>query len=120
LRDHDAANRGGIGYRGARDAAEHRRSDDVDQRHTAANRADEYLGEIDQAFGHSADRHDGAGEDEERNRQQREPAHAAGDLEHHRLERDARVERAKYGGDAQRIGDRHAHEADDGEAADEN
>ena len=36
-------------------------------------------------------------------------AHAAGDFEHDRLERDARVERAKNGGDAQRIGDRHAH-----------
>jgi hypothetical protein len=91
LRDHHTADRGGIGNRGARDAAEHRRSDDVDQRHTAANCADEYLREIDQAFGHPADRHDGAGEDEERDRQQREPAHAAGDLEHDRLERDARV-----------------------------
>ena len=30
------------------------------------------------------------------------------------------VQRAKNGGDAQRIGDRHADEADDGEAADEN
>ncbi len=120
LRDHHRADRRGIGDGRAGEAAEHGRGDDVDQRHAAANEADEDLGEVDEAFGHAADGHDRAGKDEERDRQQREAAHAAGDLEHHRFERDVDPQRGEDGGEAERIGDRHAQEAQDREAADEN
>ena len=119
LRNHHRADRRGVGDRRSGDAAEHRGGDDVDQRHSAANEADEHLGEVDEALGHAADRHDRAGENEERDCQQRKSAHAAGDLEHHRFERDAGVERGGNGGDAERIGDGHAHQADNGETADE-
>ena len=72
LRDHHRADRGGVGDRRARDAAEHGRGEDIDQRQPAADEADEHLGEVDDALGHAALGHDGAGEDEERDRQQRE------------------------------------------------
>src|SRR5262249_46146690 len=104
----------------ARDTAEHRGGDDVDKRHPAANEADEDLGEVDEALGHAADRHDRASEDKERDCQQRETAHAAGDLEHHRFKRDAGVERGENGRNAKRIGDGHAHQTDDGETTNEN
>ena len=120
LRNHHRADRRGIGDGRARNAAEHRGGEDVDERHSAANEADEDLGEVDEALGHAADRHDRAGENEERDCQQRETAHAAGDLEHHRFKRDPGVECGGNGGDAERIGDRHAHQTDDGETANEN
>ena len=72
LRDHHRADRGGVGDRRARDAAEHRRGEDVDQREAAADEADEDLGEVDDALRHAAFGHDAAGEDEERDREQRE------------------------------------------------
>ena len=115
LRNHHRADRRGIGHRRSRDATEHRRGDDVDERHAATNEADEHFGEVDQTFRHTADGHDRAGEDEERNGQQREPAHPAGDLKHYRFKRDSGIERGENGGNAERIGDRHAHQADDGE-----
>ncbi len=119
LRDHHRADRRGIGDGRARQTAEHGRSDDVDQRHAAAHEADEHLGQIDQAFGHAADRHDGAGQDEERDRQQREIVHAVGGLEHDRLERETDPNGPDDRGKAECIGDGHAHEAKHGEAADE-
>ena len=120
LRDHYTADRRRVRHRRTGNTAEHRRGDDVDERHAAANRADENLGEIDQPARHAADGHDCAGQDEERNGKQRKPAHAAGNFEHHRFERNAGVERAEDRGDAERVGDRHAHEADDCETTNEN
>src|SRR5262249_47923014 len=120
LRNHHRADCRGVGDGGARDAAEHGRGDDVDERHSPANETDEDLGEVDEALGHAADRHDRASEDEERNGQQRETAHTARNLEHHRFKRDPGVERGGNGGNAERIGDGHTHQTDDGETANEN
>src|SRR6516165_1796275 len=113
LRNHYRADRRGIGDGRTRDAAEHGGGDDVDERHPAADEADEDLGEVDEAFGHAADRHDRAGENEERDCQQRETAHAARDLEHHRFNRGGN------GGNTERIGDGHAHQTDDGKTTNE-
>ena len=41
------------------------------------------------------------------------------DLEHHRFERDVDPQRGENGGEPERIGDRHAQQAHDGEAADQ-
>ena len=120
LRDHHRADRGGVGDRRAGDAAEHGRGQDVDQRQPAADEADEHLGQVDDALGHAAFGHDGAGENEERDGQQREVVHAVGRLEHDGFERQAHPDRGEDGGEAQRIGDRHAEQAQHGEAADEN
>ena len=85
LRDHHRADRGGVGDRGARDAAEEGRGEDVHQRQAAADEADEHLGEVDDARRHAAFGHDAAGEDEERDREQREVVHAVGGLRASRL-----------------------------------
>ncbi len=84
----------------------------------AADEADEYLGEIDDAFGHAAFGHDRAGQDEEGDGEQREIVHAVGGLQHDRFERQADPKRGKDGGQPERISDRHAHQAQDAEAAD--
>ena len=89
LRDHHRADRGGVGHRRARDGAEHGRGQDVDQRQAAAHEADEHLGEVDDPLGHAALGHDGAGQDEERDRQQRKVVHAVGRLDHDGFERQA-------------------------------
>ena len=119
LRDHDRADRGGIRDRRARDAAEEGGRQDVDQGEAAADEADEHLGEVDQALGEPALGHDAAGQDEERDREQREVVGAVRDLEHHRLERDVDPERREHGGEPERVGDRHAERAKGREAADE-
>ncbi len=69
---------------------------------------------------HAAFGHDPAGEDEERNREQREIVHAVGRLEHDRFERQADPQRREDRGKAERIGDRHAEQAEDAESAEEN
>src|SRR5262245_21999842 len=120
LRDHHRADRRSIGDGRARDATEHRGGDDVDERHSATNEADEHLSQVHEALGHTADGHDRAGEDEERNGQQREAAHPAGDFEHYRFKRDPGVECGENGGNAERICDGHAHQTDDGETTNEN
>jgi hypothetical protein len=56
---------------------------------------------------HSAFRHDGACKDEERDGQHGHLAHAIGDFQHHRLERNADPESSGNGGKRERIGDRH-------------
>ena len=119
LRDHHRADRGGVGDRRARDAAEHRRGEDVHQRKAAADEADEHLGEVDEARRHAAFGHDAAGEDEERDRQQREVVHAVGGLEHDGFERQVDPERREDRREAERIGDRHAEQAQHAEAADQ-
>ena len=113
LRDHHRADRGGVGDRRARDAAEEGGRQDVDQRQAAADEADEHLGEVDQALGHAALGHDAAGQHEERDREQREVVGAVRDLEHHRLERDVDPQRREQGGEPERVGDRHAERAED-------
>ena len=120
LRDHHRADRRGVGDRRARDAAEHRRGEDVHQREAAADEADEHLGEVDEARRHAAFGHDAAGEDEERDRQQREIVHAVGGLEHDGFERQVDPQRREDRREAERIGDRHAEQAQHAEAADEN
>ena len=119
LRDHHRADRGGVGDGGAGDAAEEGRGEDVDERQPAADPADEDLGEVDQPLGHAALAHDGAGEDEEGNGEEREIVGAVGDLEHHRFERQVDPQRRADGGETERIGDRHAERAEEREAADE-
>ena len=73
LRDHHRADRGGVGDGRPRDAAEHRRGEDVHEREAAADEADEDPGEVDDPLRHAALGHDAAGEDEERDREKREP-----------------------------------------------
>ena len=119
LRDHDRADRGGIRDRRARDAAEEGGGQDVDQSEAAADEADEHLGEIDQALGEPALGHDAAGQDEERDREQREVVGAVGHLEHHRLERDVDPQRREDGSEPERVRNRHAQRAQGREAADE-
>ncbi len=46
-------------------------------------------------------------------------AHAAGDLQHHGFERHADPERTEDGGEAERIGHRHAEQADDAESSEQ-
>ena len=120
LRNHHRAHRSGIGHGRAGDAAEQGGGDDVHQRHPAANETHEHLGEIDQALGHASHRHDGAGENEEGDREQREAAHAARHFEHDRFQRNAGPQRCEDGGEPERVRDGHAGEARHGEAADEN
>ena len=93
--------------------------EDVDQRQAAADEADEHLGEIDQAHRHAALGHDGAGEHEERDREQREVVGAVGDLEHHRFERDVDPQRRDQRSQAERVGDRHAERAQQRERAEQ-
>ena len=119
LRDHHRADRRGVGDRRAGDAAEHRRGEDVHQRQPAADEADEHLGEVDQARRHAAFGHDAAGEDEERDREQREIVHAVGGLEHDGFERQVDPQRREDRGKPERIGDRHAEQAQHAEAADQ-
>ncbi len=97
LRDHHGADRGGIGDGGARDGAEHGRGQDVDQRQAAANEADEHLGQVDDPLRHAAFGHDGAGQDEERDRQQRKIVHAVGRLDHDGFERQVDPQRREDG-----------------------
>ena len=110
LRDHHRADRGRVGHRGSRDAAEHGRGENVHQRKAAADEADEHLGEIDDALRHPAFGHDGAGENEEGNGEERKIVHAVGCLERDRFERNVHPERRKHGREAERISDRHAHQ----------
>jgi hypothetical protein len=56
----------------------------------------------------------------ERDRKQREAAHAARHLEHHRFQRNVDPQRRQDRGNAERIGDGHSHQADEGETADQN
>ena len=119
LRDQHRADRRGVGDRRAGDAAEERRGDDVDERQAAAHRADEDPRQVDEANRHAALGHDRAGEDEERDREQREAVDAARDLDHHRLERHVDPERAEDRGEAERVGDRHADHAQHHERAEQ-
>ena len=113
LRDHHRADRGGVGDRRAGDAAEEGRGEDVDQRQPAADPADEDFGEIDEPLRHAAFAHDGAGEDEEGDGEEREIVGAVGDLQHHRFERQVDPQRRADRGEPERIGDRHAEQAED-------
>ena len=76
LRDHQAADRRGLGDGRAGDAAEQRRGGDVDLAEPAAQVADQRAGEGDDAAGDAAAHHQVAGIDEEGDGQQREDAHA--------------------------------------------
>ena len=80
---------------------------------------DEHLGEIDEAVRHAAFGHDAAGENEERDRKQREVVHAVGGLEHDGFERKVDPERREDRRETERIGDRHAEQTEDAEAADQ-
>ena len=119
LRDHHRADRGGIGDRRSGDAAEEGRGEDVDQRQPAADPADEDFCEIDEPLRHAAFAHDRAGEDEEGDGEKREIVGAVGDFQHHRFERQIDPKRGADRGEPERIGDRHAEQAEDREAADQ-
>ena len=113
LRDHHRADRGGVGDRRARDAAEEGGGQDVDERQAAADEADEDLGEVDEPLGHAAFGHDAAGQDEERDGEQGEIVGAVGDLQHHRLERQVDPQGGEDRREPERVGDRHAEQAED-------
>ena len=119
-RDHDRADRRGIGDGRAGDAAEEHRGEDIDHRQAAAHEADEDVGEGDQPARHAALGHQRAGEDEEGDGEQGEIVDAVGDLEEDRLKRQADVEGAGQRRHAERIGDRHAEHEEDEEAAEQN
>ena len=93
LRDHDAADRRGLGDGRAGDAAEERRGGDVDLAEAAADVADQRAGEGDDAGGDAAADHQVAGEDEEGDRHQREDRDAGGDALEDDERRQAEVER---------------------------
>ena len=119
LRDHHRADRGGVGDRRSGDAAEEGGGEDIHQRQPAANPSDENLGEVDEALRHAAFAHDGAGEDEEGDGEQREIVGTVGDLQHHRFERQVDPPGGGDRREAERIRHRHAEQAEHDEAADE-
>ena len=102
-RDHHRADRGDFGDRRSGDAAEEHRGDADDLRQAAGQPADQNLGHHHEALGDAAARHQGAGEDEEDHRQQREGV----DRGQHALDDrgvvDARQQQGgDHGGDADR------------------
>ena len=113
------ADRGRVGHRRAGDGAEECRGQDVDQRQTAANEADQHAGERHQPARHAALGHDGAGQHEAGDGQQRELVDAAGDLDHHAVERKVDPPGADQRGQTEREGDRHADQHEDREAAEQ-
>ena len=62
------------------DRAEEHAGEDVDEGQPASEAAHQDVGEIDQPAGDPAVAHEQSGEDEERNRQQREAVDAGGDV----------------------------------------
>ena len=78
----------------------------------------EHFGKIDDAGSHATFRHDGTGQDEERDGKKWKIVHAVGRLQHYRLERQVGVDGGHDRREAKRVGDRHAEKADNGEATD--
>src|SRR6185436_13444192 len=95
--------------------------EDIDLRESAphAREPDDHGRKINQPPGHAALRHDSAGQHEERDGQHRDLADAAGQLLHHRADRQVDPERADEGGQRQRIGDRHADREEETHAEEE-
>jgi len=108
FRDQHRADRGRVRQGRAGDGAEKGRGGDIDQRQAAADEADQHPGEGDQAAGHAAFGHDRAGQDEERNGQQGEFVHAAGDLDHHGVQWNIDPPGTDQSGQAEGVGYRNA------------
>ncbi len=119
LRDHRAADRGNVGDCGPGHPAEKQRGQDRHLPQAAAQAADQRRGQRDQAFGNAAAHHDLAGEDEQRDRDQRRRAGAGGNLldQHHR--RQAEVQQGGQRGSRQRERHRHADDQQQGEHQEE-
>lgn len=115
FRHHHRAYRRGIRHRRAGDRAEEGGGDDIDQRQAAAYKTDEDIGETDQPAGDAAFRHNGAGQDKERDRQQGELVDAAGHLDHQRFQRQVDPQRAGDGAQPHGVGHRHADGQQQGE-----
>ena len=69
--------------------------------------ADKSIGEINQAHRDSFLRHQGAGEDEERDGQKREIVDAIRYFEEDRFQRNADIDRRRHRGEAKHVGDRY-------------
>ena len=82
-RDQDSAERCHVGHRRAGNLGEEQRRADRHHRQPAAHEADQRRGKSNQPSRDRGGVHDGAGEDEQRDRQQRE---ARGAVEHHQRE----------------------------------
>ena len=109
----DAAERRGVGRAAAGDARQEHADDDVHMREPAAQVADHRHGELDEPLGDAADRHHAAGEEEERQRQQREAVDAVEHLLHRDGQRQALLVDHQDRGDRERERDRDAdHERD--------
>ena len=108
-RDQDRAHRGDVGDCRSGDLGEEHRGRDVDHREPALDEADQRRCKRDQPSRQAGRIHDRAGQDEQRNRQQRK---AGGAGEHHdrRIEQGvdaARIHHRRHRDDAQRNRDRH-------------
>ena len=85
----------------------------------AAQMADERGGERDEAIGNAAAHHQFAGEDEERDREQRDFVEARRHLLHHHDRRQAKINHRRQAPRRQRERDRHAGDSSNGENAEE-
>ena len=108
LRDHQPADRGGLGHRRAGNAAEQSRGGDVDLPQPAADVTDQRAGKGDDAAGDAAAHHQVAGIDEERDGEQREDAHARIQPLEHDQRRQPHIEHGGEARDAEAERDRRA------------
>ena len=115
--DHDAAHRRHVGDRRAGHSPEQRAGDHVRHAQPAAHVADGAFREIDDLLRDAAVKHQFAGEDEERDGQEREDVHPRNHpLEHHR-DRDALERDGRDAGQADGESDRDAQDQEQSEAA---
>ena len=102
------AERGGVRRARARHARQQHADDDVDVRQSPAQVADHRHRERDQPFRYAADVHHAAGEEEERQREQREAVDAVEHLLHRHRQRQVGMPDDKQRGEDQRERDRDA------------
>ncbi|MCW0449889.1 hypothetical protein NB706_002723 [Xanthomonas sacchari] len=108
LRNHRAADRRDVGDGRAGHAAEEQRGQHADLAQAATHAPDQRGRQRDQAVGDATAQHQFAGEDEQRDRDQRRRAAAGGDLLHQHHRRQVQIQQRGQRGRAQRIRHRHA------------
>ena len=108
IRAENAALHRGVSRRGAGNAAHHAGEQHGDLRKTAAHMAGRLRAELDEAGGDARFVHQVAGQDKERNGQQREGLRGADHLLHQNLERNLLSDHVGKRGGAHRQCDRHA------------
>ena len=120
FRDHYRTNGCGIRYRRSRNSAKKGWCHNVYQRQSAANKANKNIGKVHQSPRNSPFGHDRSGQNKERDRQQGELIHPAGQLDHHRFQRNIYVPGANDGANANRIRYRYPNCQHNAERKDEN